>query len=131
MERGVAQGAANSVEGASSFSYWEVVPYWIDHGDENINHYLLVNLDQFNGLPSHLQKLLLDTRMEMEPELQAITVKAQDDAKAALRANGMEPITFSAEDALWFANQNYDARWAEAVERYGDLVAEMKPIQLP
>ncbi len=91
MERGVAQGAANSVEGASSFSYWEVVPYYIDHGVENINHYLMLNLDKFNSLPAHLQRLLIDTRMEMEPELQAITVKAQDDAKSALRANGMEP----------------------------------------
>jgi len=131
MERGVAQGAANSVEGAASFSYWEVVPYWIDYGVENINHFILLNLDKWNSLPTHLQKLLVDTRMEMEPELEAITMKAKDDAKAQLRAGGMESITFTAEDALWYQNQNYEARWAESLDKYPELTPKMKPILLP
>jgi TRAP-type C4-dicarboxylate transport system substrate-binding protein len=131
MERGVAQGAANSVESGASFSYWEVVPYWIDHGVENINHYLVVNLDKWNSLPAHLQQLLINTRMEMEPELQAITVKAQDEAKAALLANGMEAITFSDPDRDWYMNLDYEARWKDAYERYPDLAPKYQSILLP
>lgn len=131
MERGVAQGAANSVESAASFSYWEVVPYWIDYGLENINHYIMMNLDKWNSLTPSQQELLFDTRLEMEGELEAITAKAQDDAKAAMIAAGMEPITFSDADVAWYSSLDYEARWAEASEKYPEISKKFKSILLP
>ncbi|MFC1956197.1 TRAP transporter substrate-binding protein DctP [Chloroflexota bacterium] len=119
MERGVVDGACNSIEGTLGASYFEVADYWIDHGVYSSGEVILMNLDKWNSLPEHLQKLLTDVQHELIFEqMPAMAEQVQIESKQGLRDNGMRPIVFKPEDAKRFVETSYEAKWAANIEKF-------------
>jgi TRAP-type C4-dicarboxylate transport system substrate-binding protein len=131
MERGVADGAWNSIEGGASGSYPEVANYYLDHPVYAVNHWIVMNLEKFNSLPADLQKLMLDTALELEPDIEALVVKTRAEAIEAVEyPGGYERLTYSEADAQKFKDISYDAAWAFMEDKYPDATAKLEQILL-
>jgi TRAP-type C4-dicarboxylate transport system substrate-binding protein len=78
---------------------------------------MLVNLKVWNSLEKAAQDLLNQVAMEAEAE-RWTALRSQDAVYfKTFREKGMNPITFSAEDAKWYIQTGNDAKWAEAKEK--------------
>ena len=131
MERGVADGAWNSIEGGASGSYPEVANYYLDHPVYAVNHWIMMNLEKFNSLPADLQKLLLDTALDLEPDIEALVVKTRAEAIEAVEyEGGYERLTYSEADAQKFKDLSYEAAWAFMEDKYPDTTAKLEQILL-
>jgi TRAP-type C4-dicarboxylate transport system substrate-binding protein len=131
MERGVADGAWNSIEGGDSGSYPEVANYYLDHPVYAANHWILMNLDKFNSLPVDLQKLLLDTALELEADIEAEVVKTRAKSIESVEyPGGYERLTYSEADAQKFKDISYDAAWAFMVDKYPEATSNLEQILL-
>ncbi|MFC1980536.1 TRAP transporter substrate-binding protein DctP, partial [Chloroflexota bacterium] len=120
MSRGLVDGCVQSLSVAVSSGDAEVVKYLIDYQLFEANNLVfLINLDTWNRIPKHLQKLLIEVEREWEVEMVDIFAEIERNDRQALLAAGMELITFSPEDAEWYINAAYDAAfkdWAKNLD---------------
>jgi len=127
IERGIADGAAHSLEGQFAFAYHELPghDYWIDYGAFSSGEMMIINLETWNNLPEHLRELLIDVQLELEAVSEALSWKEQARVKQGLRDGGMRPITFSPEDAKWYIDIAYEAEWEKMSEEYPELAPKI------
>ena len=121
IERGIADGAAHSIEGQYNAAYYDLIDYFIDHGTQSTGEAMGINLDTWNNLPEHLETLLTDVMLELEVVSEDMAKEVQDDVKQGLIEGGMTPITFSPEDAKRFIALGFDAAWDTAFENHPEL----------
>jgi TRAP-type C4-dicarboxylate transport system substrate-binding protein len=131
MERGIADGAANSLEGAYGASYFEVAKYWIDHAAYGIDHWILMNPKKFKSLPTHLQKLIKNTARDMEPEFEALTKEIRAEARKGSIKGGMKPIKFEPAEAKKLIDIAMTSRWKWAAKKYPGIAPTLKPMLQP
>ena len=110
LERGVVDGYMFPFSDAADLSLFEVCKYFVDHTFyESGNLVAIMNLKKWNALPKHLQKLMIDALMDLEPQVYDIFGKDQAAAKKKLIDNGMVPIKFSPEDAKAYREMAYSS----------------------
>jgi len=68
LETDVVQGCMTTLWGMYAMGFYEVCPYLIDHYLLYGGVGTLINLDSWNALPKHLQDLVNELQMELEPE---------------------------------------------------------------
>jgi TRAP-type C4-dicarboxylate transport system substrate-binding protein len=94
----------------ADLSLYEVCKYFINQTFyESGNLVSIMNLKKWNSLPKHLQKLMIDAIIDLEPQIYEIFARDQAAAKQKLIDNGMVPINFSPEDAKWYRNLAYSS----------------------
>ena len=116
-------GYVFSLEGARSYSLHEVVPYVLDHPLYRSNTNLPMNLDSWNKLPPHLQKLVTEVYEEFVPIFIKASAQGLVDAKKVFQDAGAEFITFSAADAEKFISVSY----ASEAQKYLDEIPDTAP----
>ena len=78
-----------------------------------------MNLDRYNSLPEHLQKVIDQAYLDLEKIAADMGHKIVASAKKKLiEEGGMTPITFSPEDAKYYTELAYSARWEFLYEQY-------------
>ena len=131
LERGLVQGFLNPIDEIYSYATYEVAPYIIDQTVMTGNIVLVMNLEKWNSLPKHLQDLLHEVRLGLEPEWGKIVSKIKSDAKQAVRDGGGTFIKFNEADAAWFEKTYFDTEWASDLEKYPELGPKMKALVTP
>ncbi len=116
LQQGVVVGVVTPANNFFEFNLFEVGKYWVDIGFWNPIEPALVNLDKWNKIPSHLQKLMLDVAKEAEPLEYNYQMQNNDKYFQTFRDAGMQPITFSPEDTKWLKALAYQVRWDVAKE---------------
>ena len=121
IERGLANGQISPVTVWFHQGYYEVTDHWIDHGVYSTTTNILMNLDKYNSLPGHLQDVIDQANLDLEEVAEEMTARIANDAKKQLiEEGGMTPITFSPEDAKYYVELAYTARWEFLHEQYPD-----------
>lgn len=114
LQSGVVDGFTMPVTTAVSLRLEEVSKYLIDHGYMGGNQIvLLMNLDKWNSLPKHLQKLINEVAIEIESWVIDSVARQKEVAKEKMRKAGVKFITFSPEDAKKYRDTFYNACWQE------------------
>jgi len=126
LDRGMVDAYAYSLEGARSYSLHEVVPYVLDHPLYLSNTNLPMNLDTWNKLPKHLQKLIQDVYTEFVPTLIEASAKGLIDSKKVFQEAGVEFISFPPADAERFVSISYKAE----AQKYLDEIPDTAPLYL-
>ncbi len=111
MEQGLIEGFITNSSTVLFLSIYEVTDYLIYHPFYRTQNKFLLNLDSWNRLPPHLQQLLMDVVIELEPEQRDRDATLDEEWIQALFDAGMEPIEFSPADAKWFTDTAYDSMW--------------------
>ncbi len=117
LERGLLQGHTNPHSTVLGLGLYEVEKYWIEPPMWDSQHGLLMNLDAWNRLPKHLQDLMTNVMIELEPEISTFWAENERKAGEELIARGMSPIIFSPEDTKRFRDIGYDGQWAVVKEK--------------
>jgi len=111
-ERGVTDAFHQPSTTFSHLKLWEVAKYGIKHGIyESTTPAYFINLDKWNSIPPHLQKLMKDVLIAYWPEIEASNRQAVEKGWQAALDNGVEVIEFSQEDAKWYRETAYNVGW--------------------
>lgn len=117
LERGVADGFIFPAIGLYDLGFHEVTPYVIKHPLWYSNNGTIVmNLDKYNALPDHLQKILLDTVAEFEHQQVAYFKEILEGEFAKLLDGGVQVIEFSPEVAENYVETAYRVEWEALAE---------------
>lgn len=114
MERGLMDGFMDARSVVAATGAAEVTDYMVDHEFyQATNLGLQVNLDTWNKMPKHLQQLMIDTMIELEPELADYFIAAEARVRQKILDAGTEVIMFSPADADWYVETAYRAAWED------------------
>ena len=130
MERGVVDALqGRPASGYYHDSVYEVAKYIVDPPIYNSTDRVFMNLESFNKLPEHLQKLLVDTFIEAEKEMGARAEGIEDeDLQWMLDKGHLELIQFSPEDAKWYVDSANEAAWEYQQKRFPDVTPKLKEL---
>ncbi|MFC1846203.1 TRAP transporter substrate-binding protein DctP [Chloroflexota bacterium] len=130
VERGLIDGAPGKMDPVVKFSLYEVIkyvvgpPYW---GTTSL--VTIMNPDKWNKLPKHLQDILIQAKLEIQPAKEEQTKEVLETYWQTLMDGGMEHIEWSEEDNQWFLETIDSVVWARTEKDIGaEKVAQMKKI---
>lgn len=129
MERGVVDGYCMPAETVDDSGWAEVTKYRVGPGWYKMNNRVeLVNLDTWNRLPGHLQKLLLETEIEMEKKWYSLMLDYYSGVYKKLESKGIKYIKFSPEDERWFLDTIYNESWEWVIKQDPDYGSRLKKL---
>ena len=111
VERGVVDGFIMPVSSVPSQSLYEVTRYMVDHPYYQGNLVLLMNLDKWNSLPEHLQRLITEVMIDVEKEGAEYGHEVTTESRQKCLDSGMEAIRFSPADAEWYVDLAHSSLW--------------------
>jgi TRAP-type C4-dicarboxylate transport system substrate-binding protein len=127
MERGVVEAHIASLGVFLAVGTYELAPYIIDEPFFNSTQVLLMNLEKWNSLPKHLQKLIQEIMLETETTVPPAQADYVGTDREKLKKGGIEFYKLAPDVAKWFASTSIEAPWKEAEERYpAELVQEYR-----
>lgn len=129
MERGVVDGIGTATNVALATGLAEVSKYVIDPGAYRDNVPLVVNLDTWNRIPKHVQKLMTELMVKYENNYEIWRDEQETMALKQVEAGGTEILTFSPDVTEWFINCANEGSWTYALEQWsGELIPEMREL---
>lgn len=116
LERGVVDAAPYS-----AFSYdlglYQVAKYVLDHNFWKAHTTLTyMNLEKFNSLPEHLQKILTETAAQTERDMVNTINDLKKQEREKLTKEGVQFIKLSPEEEKEFIQVTLDAKWEEMLD---------------
>ena len=111
MERGVIDGFGSGVLAYTPYSFWDVTKYYINHPFYEINLVIVANLDTWNKIPAHLQKVMIDEMINVEKEVGAIFGNFAEGEMERIKQHGVEIVEFSPADAKQYNDLAKEVYW--------------------
>jgi len=128
LERNLFDGLAINHTNFINLRLYEVCKYIVgpafyNHGAASV----IMNLAKFNGLPEHLQKVILDSMEKAEPAIIEMDKSIQVENWKTLEANGMKHIQWAPEESKVFLDKVNQSMWdVEGKKLKPDIVEKMK-----
>lgn len=126
LERGVVDAFSTAPDAHISYGVYEGVKFAIDHPYFADNTVLIMSLNTWKGLSEINKKLILDTYLEMEPELIKLHREMIAENKQKMEESGIKFIRFSPDDAKRFIDTAYNAEWERVTAQYPDVAPLLK-----
>ncbi len=112
MQRNMVQGFSNPMYISQRWHYDEVTKYRVDHPWWNSPDMYYINAQVYDGLPKELQKLIMDTAIELEKvDTPKIIAKFFDEENARQLASKMEFIKLDPADVPKYLELAAAAKW--------------------
>lgn len=126
MERGTADGYNVGVPGIQDYGLEPVTGYMLDELIASGAAAFLVNMDTWNSLSKDDQEVL--TQAAIETEIDGIDVFEElvAEVKSDISDDGVEIIKLPPEESVEFFETYRQAMWAEDMEEYPEVTAELK-----
>ena len=131
LERGTIDGYAWAVLGNVQMGWVDVCKYILEPRIYQMNIEALMNLKTWEGLPKHLQDLIMDCMIENEKKYTKIMADLAEKEYQQMQKKGMKVISFSEADTKVYIDQAYEAGWAEVIRQNPDLGPRLKKILTP
>jgi TRAP-type transport system periplasmic protein len=131
LERGTVDGYAWSILGNLQAGWVDVCKYILEPRIYQMNIEALMNLKTWNGLPKHLQDLILDCMIENEKKYTPVMTDIAEKEYQELQNKGMKVISFSEEDTKYYVDLAYEAGWREVIGQNPDLGPKLKEMLTP
>jgi len=117
LERGVVDGLCWPFFGIRHWGWHEVVKYVVGPSFYKVAHPILVNVDKWNQIPEHLQKVLLDVLMEDERTCVTRDFEKIKNERELLKKAGMKFIDFSPSDTKRYYDLAYSSGWEAQIKK--------------
>jgi len=114
MERGLVDSVIMPAVQLRDTSMFEITTHFIDHGVLSGNVVILMNWDKWAKLPESLQDLMRQTRLDLEPQMAALTSEWTEAGREAARKAGQTIVRFSPEEAEQFVEMSFESSWEDA-----------------
>ena len=127
MERGVVNGLAGvPLTTYVAMGVHEVTKYCVDHPYWQSTVAVFMNLDSWNKLPKHLQKLVMECQIQAEKDYIALDVKDRAAARQKAKKAGLEFYKLAPDTAKWFLDTAYEAPWDYQMKRFPKETPRLK-----
>jgi TRAP-type C4-dicarboxylate transport system substrate-binding protein len=132
LERGLVDSYAWEIGGIVDWGWSEVTKYLIEPKFFEANNMTVqVNLDKWNRLPAHLQKLLKDLVAETERAWVPWCQKYEQTEKQKMLNAKMKVIEFSQTDGKWYYDLAYKAMWEDTIQKLPDAGPKLRKLMTP
>jgi TRAP-type C4-dicarboxylate transport system substrate-binding protein len=118
MERGVIDGHIGSLSVWMNTGSYEITKCAIDYPYWSSPNAIMFNLNKWNSLPAHLQKMIQEVVIEQEAAWPAINDREEAKMKQKAVHSGVEFFKLSPETAKFFHRAAYDLTWEEDAKKY-------------
>jgi TRAP-type C4-dicarboxylate transport system substrate-binding protein len=126
LDRGLVDGLSTSIYLGATLGLYDVAKYIVRDGVYICTVSTLINLDTWNRIPTHLQKLLGETMAEFEKKYTPWDAAKRDAAFKKAEAAGSKIITFQPDMDEWFRKCAEEGAVEYAEKRFPkDLVREL------
>ncbi|XUO82812.1 TRAP transporter substrate-binding protein DctP [Halomonas sp. KM007] len=128
LQRGVVDGAAWGLTGASDLQWHEIIDYMTAPAFGQVGVMIFMNLDRWNSLDSSAQEILIEAGKQIEIDSVSHFDVLQQEEEEFLIENGMEITSFSQSEADAHEQLWAEGVWKVAEEQSGDaarLLREM------
>lgn len=126
VERGLADGATWAYQEAVSVKSWEIAPYFLNYLVTRSVNLCITNMDSWNRLPDHLQKLLTDVFADMVLEFLQIRTEQDRVAFNTLLEKGSQPIYLPEAEAEEYVSSFYEAMWDKLINTYPAITPDIR-----
>ena len=124
LDRGLIDMYSTSLDLQVRLGIPDVNKFVIDHPFYQSNTTIIINLDAWNNLPDHLQKLIMDTYFDFETKFIDGAYKGVIVGTEAFKKAGAEFIKFSDADAKRYLDLAYSVEAAKWLEKLPDSAPE-------
>ena len=129
MERGVVDGIAGvPLTTYVSMGIHEVTKYCVDHPYWQSTVAVFMNLDSWNKLPKHLQKLIMECQIQAEKDYIPLDAEERAAARQKAKAAGLEFYKLAPGIAKWFLDTAYNATWGYQMKRFPKETPRLKEL---
>jgi len=129
MERGLVDGVSSCpLVTWVAFGCQNVTKYIIDHPYYQSTVMAIMNLQSWNRLPKHLQKLMTDSMIEYPKYTTTDHSNNLAKVRVKLLDAGIEFYKLSPDDARWVIKTAYDAAWEYQQKRFPTVTPELKRV---
>jgi TRAP-type C4-dicarboxylate transport system substrate-binding protein len=128
LDRGVADAGFTAVFMWVDMGPYEAIQYVLDHPVYSNDNVAIMNLDAWNRLPEHLQKLMRDTFFELQPQWASLTSEAVETRRQQMQDAGIQFVKLSPEEGKLFVEIAYGSEAEEQLENcpeYGPQIVQM------
>lgn len=120
LERGTVDGLGWTSIGMIDNGFSEVVQYEIMPDFYEDFQTVIIDLDTWEGLDQETQEIMTDVMIETEPKIADLYAEMVANEREQRRADGMEVIEFTGEDAETYLDAAYEAGWDHALSEDPD-----------
>lgn len=131
LERGTIDGYAWSILGNVQMGWVDVCKYIIEPRIYEMNIEALMNLKTWEGLPKHLQELIMECMIENEKNYTKVMAGLAEKEYQEMQEKGMQIISFSPEDTEYYVNLAYEAGWNEVIKQSPELGPKLRKMLTP
>jgi len=131
LERGTIDGYAWAVLGNVQMGWVDVCKYILEPRIYQMNIEALMNLKTWEGLPKHLQDLIMDCMIENEKKYMGIMADLSEKEYQEMQEKGMKVISFSEADTKAYVDLAYEAGWNEVIRQNPELGPKLKKMLTP
>ena len=131
LERGTIDGYAWAILGNVQMGWVDVCDYILEPRIYQMNIEALMNLKTWEGLPEHLQDLIMACMIENEKEYTKVMADLAESEYKEMQEKGMEVISFSPGDTEYYIDLAYEAGWDEVIEQNPELGPKLKKMLTP
>jgi len=129
LERGLVDGIAGQpLRGAVGFGWYELAKYIIDHPYYQSTVMLIMNLNSWNRLPEHLQKLMMKRMVQAEKDSMVKQTQTELGLKKKLAGSKVEFYKLSPDVAKWYLKTAYDSAWQYQQQRFPEVTPKLKEL---
>ncbi|RLC20144.1 MAG: hypothetical protein DRH93_14215 [Deltaproteobacteria bacterium] len=125
LDRGIADGILYPRLLIPQFKLDEKLKYYIEGGFFRNDTSLFMNLNKWNSLPKHLQKIMQEVAISLEKDSENYANKVDMDIRKAMETSGVKKIILPEADKKKMLDLIYQTEWEQAVERYPDFGPEL------
>ncbi len=125
LEQGVTNALWNGFMTPQADESYKLTKYMIDHPYFKDNHFMLMNPDAWDRLPTHLQDALMEAVVWTERNSPDMMLPLFEGTRQNYQNYGLEFVRFSAADAEWYRKIAYESEWAYLVEQYPDVAPKL------
>jgi TRAP-type C4-dicarboxylate transport system substrate-binding protein len=111
LERGVVDGFMWPLFSIRGYGWHEVSKYVVGPPFYKVSHPLLMNAKKWDGLPKHIQDVLMEALRLEVIGIDARTTEEIENEYVELKKAGMEIIEFSPADTKKYLDMAYDEGW--------------------
>lgn len=132
LERGVIDSYVLPGLTAEECGLVPVSKYLINHGFYETNNLTVtVNLDVWNQIPKHLQDLMNEVMIELEPWELEFWYTCNKEGLKRMRDAGVEFVEFSPEEGKWYRDLAYSSSWEDFEAKVSpEMLANLKAVML-
>lgn len=111
LERGVVDGVMWPLDSIRPWGWHEVVKFVTGPPFYKVSHPLIMNADKWDGLPKHIQQVLMEALRLEVIAIDARTVEDIGNEYMEMKKAGMQVVEFSAADTQKYLDMAYEQGW--------------------